>query len=48
MKKYIVEVFVAAQKVKQYVVDSMAIAETIADTISDEVIETRIKEVVVG
>lgn len=48
MKQYIVEVYVADQKVKQFVTDSYDIAETIADNIADDIMDTRIKEVEFG
>jgi 6-pyruvoyl-tetrahydropterin synthase len=48
MKKYVVEVFIADQKVKQYVTDFLDIAETIADNIADDIMYTRIKEVELG
>ena len=48
MKKYVVEVFIADQKVKQYVTDFLDIAETIADNIAVDIMYTRIKELELG
>jgi hypothetical protein len=48
MKQYIVEVYIADQKVKQFVTASYDIAETIADNIADDITDTRIKEVELG
>jgi hypothetical protein len=45
MKQYIVEVYIAGQKVKQFVTESYDIAQTIADYAADDITDARIKEV---
>ena len=46
-KQYVVEVFIALQKVRQIVTDSKEIAQSIADYIEDDVYDTSIVETVV-
>ena len=48
MKQYIVEVYIADQKVKQFVTESYDIAETIVENVEDDITYTRIKEVEIG
>jgi len=47
-KQYVVEVYIALQKVRQFVTDSKEIAETIAENIKDDVYDASIKEEVVN
>ena len=46
-KQYVVEVFIALQKVRQIVTDSKEIAQSIADYIEDDVYDTSIVEAAV-
>ena len=45
MKQYIVDVLIGLQSVKKFVVNSIDIAETIADNLRDDVTDVVIREV---
>lgn len=48
MNKYIVEVLVGFQSVKKLVVDTLDIAEMLAENFSDDVTDVIIREVIFG
>lgn len=48
MNKYIVEVLIGFQSVKKYVVESLDIAEMIAENFRDDVTDVIIREAIVN